>query len=628
MSTSKHLNLIAAILLSVVLVVVLVLTFNSKVSGEKAAESPPGYEKYFDENSVMTVDIDINDKDWEDLLANAQEEKYINCDVIINGERIKNVGIRAKGNSSLMQVANSGSQRFSFKIEFDHYITGQTFHGLDKLVLNNTQADATYMKEFMSYEIFESAGVAVPLHSYAQIKVNGINKGLYLALESMEESYANRVFGSDYGQLYRPESVNMGGFGNIVKTAQENAAAKESRQGNPPDDARPNLPDGMNGYRIPQRQVNPNTIVEMFGGGNSGGTDLIYTDDNISSYSAIFDSAVFKATDTDFKRVITALKNLNNGTELDKYINVEDTLRYFAAQTFIINFDSYYGNLKHNYYLYEKNGLLTMLPWDLNLSFAGYESGDASSAINNPIDTPLSGVDMKDRPMLSKLLEVPEYKEMYHEYLKEIVTDYIDKGAFSAKIAGIDKLIKLYVEDDPTAFYTIEEYEAAVPVLEQFGLLRAQSINGQLDGTIPSTTDGQKSDQSTLVDTGDLNLSVMGSQGGNGALGKGTIGGNMGFGRNFRQNQDNRSSEAIGYGEAFTQSGNPGFPGGLPAQRPGQVFRAGADIPADGTSSIGSVQNNSPRITESKVIGLGVFVGVSILGLLFSFFYKRRKYHL
>jgi hypothetical protein len=290
----------------------------------------------------------------------------------------------------------------------------------------------------------------------------------------------------------------------------------------------------MNGYRIPQGQVNPNTIAEMFGRGNSGGTDLIYTDDNISSYSSIFDSAIFKATDKDFRRVITALKNLNNGTELDEFINIEDTLRYFAAQTFIINFDSYYGNLKHNYYLYEKDGRLTMLPWDLNLSFAGYESGDASSAINNPIDTPLSGVDMKDRPMLSKLLEVPEYKEMYHEYLKEIVTGYIDKGTFSAKIAGIDKLIKPYVEEDPTAFYTIEEYEAAVPVLEQFGRLRAQSIKGQLDGTIAATTEGQQAEQSTLVETGDLNLSVMGSQGGNGTLGKGTIGGNMGFGSNFR----------------------------------------------------------------------------------------------
>lgn len=517
MSTNKHFIYIAAVLVLVAVVLVVVVSFKPGTLGTKAASKKLGYEKYFNEDKIMTVDVIVDDSEWETMLKNAKSEEYIKCDVIIDGERIDNVGIRPKGNSSLQLVAASNSDRYSFKIEFDHYVKNQTFHGLDKLVLNNTQADASYMKEFMSYEIYESIGVAVPLHSYAQIKLNGENDGFYIAIESMEESYASRIYGSNYGQLYKPESVNMRGgkFGAMEGTNEwvdfKKFLNKKTEDAKNSTDKAPDYDNLQSHF-----QGNMNGNAGMPGIINSGGANLVYTDDKITSYSAIFDSAVFNAKDGDFKRVIKALKNLNSGTKLEKYINIDDTLRYFAAQTFIINFDSYYGELQHNYYLYEKGGQLTMLPWDLNLAFAGFDITDARTAINYPIDTPLSsGVSMSERPMLSKLLKVPEYKKLYHKYLNEIVQDYVESGKFADKINRTDKLIKSYVEIDTNAFYTAEEYEAAVPVLKQFGILRAKSIEGQLKGTIPSTSDGQSKDSSSLVDTGDMDLPALGSQGGN-----------------------------------------------------------------------------------------------------------------
>ena len=140
-------------------------------------------------------------------------------------------------------------------------------------------------------------------------------------------------------------------------------------------------------------------------GGQPGGSTLQYTDDEISSYSAIFENSVFKSTDRDYQRVINALKKLSAGEDLDSVIDVEATLKYFAAHTVIVNLDSYISNMSHNYYLYEKDGQLTMLPWDFNLAFGGFQSGSASSVVNFPIDTPVSGVSLEDRPMLAKLLE-------------------------------------------------------------------------------------------------------------------------------------------------------------------------------------------------------------------------------
>lgn len=482
---------------------VAVVLFIIMVSNKPEIKSSSAYKEYFNESSIMTVDIVIDDAVWREMLDNALQEKYVKCDVIINGERINDVGIRPKGNASLQQVAALGSQRYSFKIEFNHYIKNQTFQGLDKLVLNNTMSDASYMKEFMSYEIFEAAGVAVPLHSYAQIKRNGLDCGLYLALEAMEDSYAKRVYGSDHGQLYKPESENLGnifGGANAVKEFTLMEDKLEAGSKSEAVDTKKGITDILdvgNG---------------MIGGLNTKGIGLVYTDDEISSYSAIYDSAVFNITDKDFNRVIKAIKNLNKGNELDKYINVDDTLRYFAAQTFLINFDSYYGSLGHNYYLYEKKGQLTMLPWDLNLAFAGYRYGDTKSSVNYPIDTPLSDVTMKERPMLSKLLEVPIYKEKYHKYLKQIVDDYINSNKFSNKISATNQLIKSYVENDSTSFYSMEQYEAAIPVLEKFGLLRAESVKAQLAGAIPSTSDGQAEDMTSLVNTGDLDVTVLNPQ--------------------------------------------------------------------------------------------------------------------
>ena len=92
--------------------------------------------KLFDTSSIMTVDIIMSDEEWQELLDNAINEQYTACDVVINGETFYNVGIRAKGNTSLTNIVNDDTtDRYSFKIKFDEYVKGQTCYGLDKLVL-------------------------------------------------------------------------------------------------------------------------------------------------------------------------------------------------------------------------------------------------------------------------------------------------------------------------------------------------------------------------------------------------------------------------------------------------------------------------------------------------------------
>lgn len=533
MITGRKINIIIISLVILAVIFTGILAAVPKVAGnaETAVSAPDYAGGVFDKDKITAIDIQVDEDDWQNMLDNATKEEYISCNLTINGQTITAVGIRPKGNSSLKTVASSDSDRYSFKFEFDHYIEGQTFMGLDKMVINNVQSDATYMKDYLSYDLMTYIGVKSPLFAYSNVTVNGKDWGLYIAVEAIEESFAQRNYGSDYGMIYKPESMEMGGGGAWDNNAGQRPApaARQNNNGENTGNVMQNVPQQQNTQeqnpsqqeRQPGQQQDTqqrNMGRGMFGG-SGGGTDLVYTDDEIDSYSNIFDNEVFKGSEADYNRVVKALKNLNSGTDIEKYIDVDATLRYLAASTVVVNMDSYFSNMKHNYYLYERDGKLTMLPWDYNLAFGGFQMGSAEAAVNLAIDTPVSGVEMSERPMLAKLLEVEEYKDKYHEYLKQIVDEYFNSGYFEKTVDSVNALISEYVRNDATAFYTHEQYTEAVAMLKEFGTLRAQSIEGQLNGTIPSTTAGQSGAGGKLVDASAINLSIMGSQGGGGDRG-------------------------------------------------------------------------------------------------------------
>ncbi len=569
MITNQYLNRITAVLMAVAVVITGTVWVWTQSDGFVSTGTHFDYEgSLFGENTVATIDIQVDEADWEELLTNATDKEYISADITINGKTVSNVGIRAKGNTSLSQVASDDTtDRYSFKVEFDHYITDQTYDGLDKLALNNIISDATYMKEYLSYQMLESIGVVTPLYGFANITVNGEPWGLYFSVEVLEESFAQRNYGSDYGKLYKPESDMTGGGGgpqeagepgenpkqaelgslgdsqetDAAKQKQEHSASENdadtqeeepSQTSSSSEETQAGTDSPTSGNGFPDAQGGEPGQGGGFGGGGfslSGGSDLAFIDKDPSSYPDIFDNAVFDVTEADKQRVVDALEHLDTGEDLERYFDVDEILRYFAANTAMVNLDSYVGMMQHNYYLYEKDGKISVLPWDYNLSFGAFQSGSASDAVNFPIDTPVaSNIEMEDRPLLNQLLAVEEYKEKYHQYLQEIVTNYFDSGLFELTITKLDALISSYVKEDATAFYTYEEYQTAIEELKEYGALRAESIRGQLDGSIPSTWAGQQEDSSALVDASSIDLNVMGMQGG----------GNMGGGPGSQQDEN------------------------------------------------------------------------------------------
>ena len=484
----------------------------------------------FDTSSILTVNILMDEADWNDMLANAAAEEYYQCDVEIGGTTFYRVAIRPKGNTSLTSIASDPTtDRYSFKLEFDHYVDGQTCFGLDKLILNNNYADATNMKEALIYDMYQYLGADASLYNYAKLSVNGEYWGVYLALEAVEDSFMLRNYGAQSGKLYKPDSMNIGDgkdfgdfnaddmdFGNMTPPDTQGNAnqANSSAPSQTPDTVdRPQNRDSS-GETSAEPSTDSGERPSMdfnFAGGrggfsmSGGGADLNYTDDELDSYETIWDGEIADTTKADHKRVVTALKNISEGNALEDYMDVDNLLRYMAVHVFSVNEDSLSGMMAHNYYLYEAGGKLNLIPWDYNLALGGMgRSNDATSVVNSAIDNAFSGTTFFDT-----LMENETYHSQYYAYLQQLVSEYINGGGFDAFYERVRSQIDTLVETDPTAFYSYDEYLTAVDTLYQVVKLRGESIQGQLDGTIPSTESAQRTSDA-LVDASALDLSTMG----------------------------------------------------------------------------------------------------------------------
>ena len=657
MSTSKYIDKICCAVLAAALVLT-ILFMNAGNLGVQTVNAAAGYaSRLFNTSTIHMIDIMMDD--WDSFIDKCSDEEYANCTVIIDGEAYRNVAIRAKGNTSLTSVESYGNNRYSFKIEFDHYDGGNSYYGLDKLCLNNIIQDNTYMKDYLTYQLMWEFGADAPLCSYSYITVNGDDWGLYLAVEGVEESFLQRNYGSDYGQLYKPDSTNMGGGrGNGRDFDMENFDFGTQRSDRS-FDSENEIPDGrsfgpeneMPGDRSfgPENEMRndwsfaPENEAQgrMHFNRTMGSSDvsLLYTDDKYDSYSNIFDNAKTDLSDADKARLIQSLKKLNNVEDIENIVNTDEVVRYFVVHNFVLNFDSYTGSMIHNYYLYEDDGQLSMIPWDYNLAFGGFESrSDATSLVNYPIDTPVSGGTTDSRPMLAWIFSSEEYTELYHQYFAEFIAQYFDSGYFTDMIDTVSTMIAPYVESDPTKFCAYEEFNAGVSTLKAFCLLRAESVSGQLNGTIPSTSEGQARENSALVDASEITVSDMGSMGNMMGGGK--------FPDRRERSHDSDSADVPNdvqdrFGESgdipdrFEESANMhnGFPGfdGMQNNDP-DAFQG--EMPPDAVEAFNpfngfappDMPNGNPGNDDSAFFLLGISIVVLLLGIVTVLLFHRRRY--
>lgn len=445
---------------------------------------PAKYENYLFEKGALN-DIQINMDDWDGFIQTANEtlitgslenqlsqKAYQRCTVTVNGETLEQTGIRTKGIYTHLKTVEKGSDRFSLVLKFNEF-EEQKYHGLRMLDLNSNIMDATAMKDAVTYDMCRYIGLPAPLCNYAKITVNGEYFGCYLAVEPVGKDFCKRNYGEDYGSLYKPLH------------------------------------------------------------------DLRYTGFWFGKYKYIRDTV--KIARSPFSNVKAALKSVHNKRDIENHVDVDALLKYMAVQTMVVNMDGLTGENLHNYYLYESDGRISLIPWDYDMAFGGMMIADeeldilraesqekgtykkeewlkekeklyadeTKQIVNLPIDTPFMG-DFSEREFFMNLLENETYKAKYHAYLSMLAKEYVQGGVLEDTIRIYEDEMRDIICTEANAPYSNKQHSTAVDTLRTFLQKKAESVIGQLNGSIPSDRARQAQAAAQLIDTSDIDVRLMG----------------------------------------------------------------------------------------------------------------------
>ncbi len=301
------------------------------------------------------------------------------------GTTYRNVGVRYKGNFTYM--ASAGGLRRSLKIDFNRHEPDQDFRGLKKINLNGGITDPARTREALAFAVFRAAGVPAPRTAFAELTLTVPGKydkeyvGLYTVIEQVDRTFLKDHFGSAKGLLLKPEGLRgLDYFG-------EDWGPYEARY-------RPKTEAGKKQRR---------RLIE-------------------------FARLVNRADDAQFRK------------EIGSYLDVDEFLRYLAANALLANLDSFLG-FGHNYYLYLRPDTerFVFIPWDLDLSFGTWPvGGPQQQQATLSLTHPHIGANR----LIDRLLADKETEAKYQTLLRELAAKGFAKEQLLKDLGAVEKAIR------------------------------------------------------------------------------------------------------------------------------------------------------------------------------------------
>ncbi len=255
----------------------------------------------FDTTFVHRVDLSIDAAAWSDISNDPWAETWYTADFALDGETVRQVGVRAYGGASRVPG------KPNVKIGFDRVVDGQEFRNLEQLKLDGSVQDPGFLNEAVATGVLRDLGLPAARTGWAVLYVNGTRSGFYVMLEPIDDKFVQRWFGEDDGTLYGTVSgMYAQGLNRFTTT-------------------RP-----LDWYEV------------AFGAGD--GSDI----------EAAADAIAF-------------------GTEedLEAVLDTETTMRISATRALMGSTDSFVSDA-NNFYLYNHDGRIVVLPWDFDVELGGY----------------------------------------------------------------------------------------------------------------------------------------------------------------------------------------------------------------------------------------------------------------
>ena len=178
-------------------VICLAFLWPASAASQKESSKRDPSEAFFTNASVPRLKIQIT---GTNLAALKQDNrKYVRA-TVKEGETVyEDVGVHLKGAAGSFRGLDD---RPALTLNFDKFKEGQKFHGLDKMHLNNSVQDPSYMTEILCGDLFLAAGVPTPRGAHARVELNGRDLGLYVLKEGFDKTFLKRHFKNAKGNLY------------------------------------------------------------------------------------------------------------------------------------------------------------------------------------------------------------------------------------------------------------------------------------------------------------------------------------------------------------------------------------------------------------------------------------------
>ena len=383
--------------------------------------------------------------------------EYVKADVELDGQLIKEVGLRFKGNGSYMLSA--ATRKRPFKIDFDRFVDGQKFHGMQQLNLHNNVMDPTHVRQALSYPVFQAAGIASPRTAFAEVSLTIDGEcdheplGLYTLVEEIDKAFLRRHFQTDKGMLLKPEGTQ-----GLEYKGEDWAAYSWFEPKSKP------------------KKQETLRLIEL--------TRLIH-----------------KADDNQFRREIGSL------------LDTDQFARFLAANTLLANMDSFLTQV-HNYYVYlpppsskTQSNKFVFLPWDMDLSMgAFFMAGSAEQLQELSISHPHVG----ENKLIERLLAWEEFDKTYRDQIRKLSDAcFGDKGLTTKSLPVVQAALKELIDQDAKRAAKAQAAGGpggfgpgfgpgpggpgmfgGQPSLETFFVKRRESITAQLAGTSKGKTPG------------------------------------------------------------------------------------------------------------------------------------------
>jgi hypothetical protein len=387
-----------------------------------ARQTPPqvksyGRESLYDPLVLRTLFLNFDTPTWEDELAVFKDSDVkVPAMLVVDGTSYRDVGVSFRGQTSF-RITGAGQKR-SFNIDLNFRHKEQQLLGNRRLTLLNAAQDPSFLRTVMYLHIARDYYAAFKAN-YVRVVINGENWGVYVNQQPADAVYTQAAGGSQ-GPVWKVPG-SPGGRGGLEYWGEDPAPYQR--------------------------------VYDLTHKGGKSATE--------SWLALIRLCRVLNQTPPD--KLPAALAPL---------LDVDGTLRFLAVDNALMNGDGYFTRAS-DYNLYQDaQGRFHAVPHDANESFRPPEgfggwrrrgnTPPAASSGNEFSTPPLAGADQPDKALLYRLLAVPEYKQRYLGYLRDINNKWLNWERFGPLAAKYQALIADEVRRDDHKLYGSDAFAASL----------------------------------------------------------------------------------------------------------------------------------------------------------------------